>query len=137
MWKTVFDFYSASPPIPTWHFRQGLQTCKNMNTLKICQKTSRIFSYGRNSKLEVDMNFEYIFRSYQPLWTWGRSKMAEVHGELDVIKFLLHKQILLKINSNLVKCCHHAQKQKSALLKKRILNIFFIVRHCHFFPSSE
>ena len=32
-WKTVFDFYSGSP-LPTWHFRQGLQTCKkNMKKL--------------------------------------------------------------------------------------------------------
>ena len=29
---------------------------------------------------------------FLPLWTWGGSKVAEVHGKLDVIKFLLLKQ---------------------------------------------
>ena len=39
-WKTVFDFYSGSP-LPTWHFRQGLQTCKKYEKVvkfKLCRK---------------------------------------------------------------------------------------------------
>ena len=30
---------------------------------------------------------------FLPLWTWGGSKVAEVHGKLDVIKFLLLEQM--------------------------------------------
>ena len=50
MWKTVFDFYSASPPmIPTGHFRQHLQTCENVNML-------------RNAESKIERNFEHILR---------------------------------------------------------------------------
>ena len=44
----------------------------------------------KTNRYELSINFEIITMClFLPLWTRGRSKVAEVHSKLDVIKFLL------------------------------------------------
>ena len=71
-----------------------------MNTVRVCQEIWKFYHLYPSDidqwKKRQNIIKHELWIDIGPLWAWAGSKMAEVHGKLDVIKFLLKKKTILR-----------------------------------------